>query len=882
MPTFLFTDIEGSTTRWELFRSAMSAALARHDAILQEAVALCGGRVVKHTGDGMIAVFDNGQALECAVKAQKALNDADWSEVEDLRVRMCVFAGEAEERDGDFFGPALNGAARMLSAAWGGQVLVNDSAAACESLPEGASLIDAGVHVLRDLMEPQQIYVLAHSTLPAEFPALRTLSSHPQNLPVQPTPFLGRARELDEVCGLLSKPDCRLLTLLAPGGTGKSRLALQAAARMITGFRHGAFFVKLEDVPSAAMIPAAIASTMSLRFSGPAPEEEQLASFLADREVLIIADNFEHLSNESPVLSRLLAKAPGLKLVVTSRHRLNLREEQVYELHGMNLPALDGTDLEECDASSLFLSSADRADPGYQPGKSDRRAIASICAILDGSPLGIELASSWVRMVSPADIEKELRRNFELLDSAPLDMPGRHRGLEAVFEYSWSLLDDRERDALSGLSVFAGQFEPDAASEVAGCGLPILRRLVDKSLIQCPERGWFAMHPIVHAYAAGKLAREPARLEDLRERHARHFAAKMREVTPELSQGSSAEALRKVEAALPNLVPAWDHAAERWSASDARVFFVAMSHLFIVRCTLTTGWQIFEGKLRQYRERWGAQPEPAQAALMSGLLERMATFRNLSGSLDESRPLLAEALELAARSNDPELEPRILGTLGVLEARLANHPEAKDYFHRMLAKLEETGNVTQLSVALTNLATLEFMEGNTAGAIEYYERSLANSRRLGDVIAQMRTLGTMGFILMKVGDGDKAYECISASLEIARQVGDRRAENMALLGMADLLIGTESERAVEFAEESLRLAEAIEHLSMQGHSLMVLAHAQAARGRTVEAREAIDRALAILGSDLDSQAEEKYEVIMKLIAAQEEASKHHGETGQGV
>lgn len=872
MPTFLFTDIEGSTAKWDLHRTAMSAALARHDTILQEAVSLCCGRVVKHTGDGMIAVFANGRALDCAIRAQKALNDTDWSEVEGLRVRMCVFTGEAEERNGDYFGPALNGAARMLSAAWGGQVLVNDAAAACETLPDGASLTDAGVHVLRDLMDPQQINILAHPSLPADFPALRTVSSRPQNLPVQPTPFLGRARELDEVCDMLSKPECRLLTVLAPGGTGKSRLALQAAARMIIGFRHGAFFTKLEDVPSAAMIPAAIASNMSFRFSGSASEEDQLSAFLADREVLVIADNFEHLSNDSPILSRLLAKCPGLKILVTSRHRLNLREERVYELHGMGLPAPDGTDLEECDASGLFLASADRADPGYRPAKSDRPAIASVCRILDGSPLGIELASSWVRMVAPGDIEKELRHNFELLDSAPLDMPGRHRGLEAVFEYSWSLLADRERDALSGLSVFAGQFDAEAASQVVECGLPVLRRLVDKSLVQCPEKGRFVMHPIVHAYAAGKLAKEPARLEDLKERHARHFAERMRGVAPELSLAGAAEALKQVEAELPNLMQAWDHAAERWTASDSKVFFIVISHLFIVRSTLATAKKVFTEKLNTFKTRWGEKPDPDQAALLSNLLERMATFLNLSGSLEGSRPLLAEALELAGRSDDPELEPRILGTMGVLEARMANHPEAKSYFRRMLAKLEETGNVSQMSVALTNLATLEFMEGNTAGALEYYERSLANSRRRGDIIAQMRTLGTMGFILMKAGRCDRAAECISGSLEISRQVGDRRAENMALLGMADLLIGTEPERAVEFAEESLRLAESIEHVSMQGHSFLVLAHAHATRGRPVEARKAIDRALAILGTDLDSQASEKYETIMKIIEMAEESS----------
>lgn len=866
VPTFLFTDIEGSTAKWEKHRDSMSTALARHDSILQKAVEEAGGRLLKHTGDGMIAVFENGRALECAIVAQAAMQEADWSDVEGLRVRMCVFAGGAEERDGDYFGPALNGAARMLSAAWGGLVLVNDEAAGSELLPEGAALTDAGVHVLRDLMEPQQIHLLAHPSLSGVFPALRTVSSRPQNLPVQPTPFHGRARELDEVCALLESPDCRLLTILAPGGTGKSRLALQAAARMITGFRHGAFFAMLEDIPSADMIPAAIASTMSFRFSGPVPEEEQLAAFLSDREVLVIADNFEHLSNDSPILSRLLARSPGLKFMVTSRHRLNLREERVYELQGMDLPAPDGADLEERDASGLFLASADRAAPGYRPGKDDRRAIASICKILDGSPLGIELASSWVRMVQPCEIEKQLRRNFELLDSAPLDMPGRHRGLEAVFEYSWSLLDEREREALSGLSIFAGEFDAEAASKVTGSGLPLLRRLLDKSLLQCPSQGRFGMHPIIHAYAAAKLEAQTGRLDDLRERHARHFAGLLMAEKPEMQKAGTGEALRKVEDALPNILQAWDHAARLWTATENRVFFGALAYLFIVRSTLATAKQVFSRKLEVFRARWGADPKPDQAGILGNIIERLATFENLSGLPERSRPLLEEALKLAENADDQDLEPRILGTLGVLEAQANQGEEARRIFHRMLEKLEAVGHRSQMSVAFSNLATLDFLDGNYQGAAEYYRRSLDVARENGDVVNQMRTLGSMGFMWVHAGESEKAFECFGESLEMAKQVGDRRSQELALLGMADLLAKEEPARAMDLAEECLCIAESIQHTSMKGHACLVMATIHAYAGRKTLALEARERAIEATGGDFDEAANKRLAMVEQLVA----------------
>ncbi len=835
MPTFLFTDIEGSTARWESAPDAMSAALCRHDSILRESAALHGGRIVKHTGDGIIAVFDNGRALECAIHAQVALQAGDWSGVGGLNVRMCAFAGEAERRGDDYFGPVMNGAARMLSAAWGGQVLANDEAGRTEVLPAGASLLDAGLHILRDLMEPQQIHILTHPSLRSEFPALRTVSSRPQNLPPQPTPFVGRARELDEICAQLEDPSCRLLTILAPGGTGKSRLALQSAARAITGFRHGAFFVRLEDIPSASMIPAAVASAMSLRFSGTSSEEDQLASFLADREVLVVADNFEHLSQDSPVLSRLLSRSPGLKLLVTSRHRLDIREERVFVLRGMDLPAPDGSDLEGCDASDLFLASARRADPGWDASRADRPAIASICRMLEGSPLGIELASSWVRMVPPADIVSELARSFELLDSAPLDMPGRHRGLEAVFEYSWKLLDEEGRRALSGLSIFAGEFDPPAASAVADCGLRNLRSLLDRSLLNCPSPGRFLMHPIVHAYAAEKLSNDPGRREELSERHARHFAAWLEQARQDINRAGSAEVLKQIETALPNLLQAWDRAARLWPPAETRGFLIALSQIFIVRSTTGLALQVFGEKLEIFRSRWGRDLQPDRSGLLANVMERMATFLQLAGRAEDSRLLLEEALTLAAGSGEKDLEPRILGTLGVMEAQGGRHDAARRFFERMLATVEEIGDHRQIAVALTNLATLEAIGGNLMKGVEHYGKALDHARIQGDIIMQMRTLGSMGFMLIHAGEDARALACLEESLEIAREVGDRRAEELSLLGIADLLCREDPERAGRLAGECLRIAESIEHASMQGHALLVLAQVAAFTGRRAEA-----------------------------------------------
>jgi tetratricopeptide (TPR) repeat protein len=349
------------------------------------------------------------------------------------------------------------------------------------------------------------------------------------------------------------------------------------------------------------------------------------------------------------------------------------------------------------------------------------------------------------------------------------------------------------------------------------------------------------------------------------ERHARHFAEKMRD-EGKTKQSGSAESLARVESALPNLVQAWDHAVRNWQAADMRVFFVVLSNLFIVRSTLATAIQVFGERLDVCRERWGAAPDPSQAAVLSGILERLATFRNLSGSRNESRPLLDEALELAARSDERDLEPRILGTLGVMEAQAGHGPEARRCFERMLEKLEEIGVVSQMSVALTNLANLEFLEGNYDKSTEYFSRSLEIARQQGDVLNQMRTLGSMGFMLVNAGRGEKALECLGESLEIARRIGDKRSEELALLGMADLLAREDPAKAEELVRDCLRIADAIEHVSMQGHAWLVYATIHAHSARLPEARQAVDRAVAILGDMIDGEARKRIEEIEQLIA----------------
>jgi class 3 adenylate cyclase len=326
--TFLFTDIEGSTKLWERHPEAMQAALARHDEILRGAIEQRGGYVFKTVGDAFCCAFPTAtDALEAALDAQRLLLKEQWGESAPLRVRMALHMGAAEERDGDYFGPPVNRVARLLSAAHGGQVLLSlpTHEMVRDQLPAGMSLVELGEYRLKDLFRPERVFQLVSHDLPSEFPPLRTLDAYRNNLPLQPTPLVGREREVAEVCDLLHHDETRLLTLTGPGGIGKTRLALQGAADLLDDFPDGTFFAQLATVSEAELLLPAVAETLGVRETGEIPLGEILKDYLHDRRLLLVLDNFEQVLGAAPAVTELLAGAPGLKVLATSRAPRALR-----------------------------------------------------------------------------------------------------------------------------------------------------------------------------------------------------------------------------------------------------------------------------------------------------------------------------------------------------------------------------------------------------------------------------------------------------------------------------------------------------------------------------------------------------------------------------
>ena len=441
--TFLFTDIEGSTKMWERSPQAMQAALARHDEIIRRAKEERGGYVFKTVGDAFCCAFWTAtEALDTALEVQRTLFEEEWQETGPLRVRMALHIGAAEERDGDYFGPPVNRVARLLSAAHGGQVLLSlpTQELVRDQLPVGTSLMDLGERHLKDLFRPERVFQLLATGLPSEFPPLRTLDGYRNNLPLQPTPFIGREKEVSEVCERLSRPEVGLLTLTGAGGTGKTRLGLQAAAELTQQFEEGVFFVSLAAISDPELVVGAVAGTLGVKEAGDQPLLENLENYLDVKRMLLLVDNFEQVLEAAPMVTELLSAAPNLKVLATSRIPLRLYGEHEYSVPPLALPDPKRPPpverLTHYEAVRLFVERVKAAKADFSVTNDNAPAVAEICHRLDGLPLAIELAAARIKVLSPQKMLERLGNRLKLLTGGARDLPERQRTLRSTIEWS--------------------------------------------------------------------------------------------------------------------------------------------------------------------------------------------------------------------------------------------------------------------------------------------------------------------------------------------------------------------------------------------------------------------------------------------------------------
>ncbi len=584
--TFLFTDLENSTPLWENHPTLMQGLAARHDLLLREAITAHHGRVVKTTGDGFHAVFeDASNGVAAALAGQQAMLREAWpAETGPLQVRMGLHTGVCQERDGDYYGADVNRAARVMGVAHGGQILISEATAALSlhALPPEASLLDLGEHRLRGLAATEHISQICHPTLPFEFPALNSLSVYQHNLPLQLTSFVGRQKEMAEVHRLLK--ETRLLTLLGPGGTGKTRLMLECAEEVIGEYADGVWLVELAPLTDPDLTDERVAAALDVQEQPGRSIRESLVDYLRRKELLLLLDNVEHLVGQSAELAQqLLTHCKRLKILVTSREALFIPGEVTLQIPSLSLPSGNGEAnlkaIAESEGVQLFLARAHELRPDFELHRENAAAVVDIVRRLDGIPLALELATARLRMLSVEQIAERLDDRFRLLTSGRRTALPRQQTLQALIDWSWKLLDEKEQLLLRRLSVFSDGWTLDAAQGVAADDqldefevFDLLEQLVNKSLVTVshPSAGEarngtasrFGMLESIHQYGRDRLF-ESGEGEMLRSRHADYFAAFAEEAGPHLVWSLTRSWVRRIVADLGNF-----RAALTWTLEE--------------------------------------------------------------------------------------------------------------------------------------------------------------------------------------------------------------------------------------------------------------------------------------------------------------------------
>jgi predicted ATPase/class 3 adenylate cyclase len=580
--TFLFTDLEGSTRLWEEHPDAMRDALARHDDILRSAVEKRSGHVVKTTGDGLHAAFTTAHdAVAAAVDAQRALGDEPWPLPDPLRIRMGLHTGEADLRDGDYYGPAVNRAARIAAVAHGGQIICSRATEELlrDALANGVELRDLGDHQLRDLARPEHVFQVRADGLRADFPPLRSLDAFPGNLPLRPTSFVGRDGDVAKVATSLERSP--IVTITGVGGVGKTRLALQVAAEIIPHYEGGAWLCELATADSATSLVQIVAVTLGVPLRSGLDPVDSIVEFLKAKRLLLVLDNCEHLIEPAGALAeRVVHTCPDVRIIATSREGLAVEGEQVRPLRSLAVPE-DAHDLATIASSAavmLFVERAQAAHAGFELREVDGPAVAEICRRLDGIPLAIELAAARVVAMAPAEIAGLLDERFRLLTGGRRTAVERHQTLRATVDWSYSMLDARDRAVFDRLGVFAGTFDAEAAAAVAsGDGierfdvLDALSDLVAKSLViaELTDGGTtrYSMLETLRQYARERLD-ESGASDDVRRRHASYYADLSEQLAPGLFSADEIATRSRIQVELDNLRAAVGWALDRESRDD--------------------------------------------------------------------------------------------------------------------------------------------------------------------------------------------------------------------------------------------------------------------------------------------------------------------------
>lgn len=783
---YLFTDIEGSTERWEKTQAQMQLATARLDAIIDGLIARHGGVIHDRAGDGVFAIFRDGNPLQCALDMQLEIQRHDWSAVGGLYVRVGVHAGRTWNR------AAVNRASRIVSSGWGGQIVVSGAARDLFEAPVGSEFADLGICHFKGIDEPLHLSGLVHPELDrTEFPPLRSLLVHNVSGPAVDGPMFGRDRELSQVLAMLASE--RLVTLIGAGGNGKTRLAAQASAEHAA--KHPSCFVSLDSVTGDSELVSALANALRLPFYGPLRPEDQTIDYLRDRRMLLVLDNADGIAGRASFIDLLIAACPQITVLATSREPLGIAGEALFRLPGIALPSLDAHDVETSPAVQLFVHEARRKGSDFTISTTQRLAFREICRLVDGSPLALRLIARWTNVLSLEEILGRLHVGPDFLSSHE-----REDTLRGVFEGSWGLLTQPQRLGLARLSVFTRTFDWDAASRVAQVDLDTFAALERKGLIERTADRHFALHSLTRAYAREKFEESPSDAAATRDRHAAHYFDQVRASPIGRSDRAQSAPLEDLIGAFPEIAAAWRHAVEANAKPRILKVIEPLCRLLYTRSMFREGVTLFraetgDDELRRYFAAIYANflvhqgdaraaasaasealtgPGEAGAHTIAHAHHALGNLAHMRGDFDQARSHYERALDIRTNLGD------LVGccytdiSLAALNLMVRRSEEARFHVSRGFMLARQTGDAFGMMAAHVYAGEIAAAEQRLDDAQSNYESGLRLEESLSNPQFRSMLYRRLGSLSVLRGDYEAALGRHREAMELAQDIGDQR------------------------------------------------------------------------------------------------------------
>ena len=846
---YLFTDIEGSTERWEASPARMAAAVARHDEILDACIAAYGGVIQDRAGDGVFALFPEGNAVACALAIQRGMAAEDWSEVNGLKVRIGVHAATPVSVS-LIDRTAVNRASRIVASGWGGQTVISDAAAEIFELPSGAELADLGVYYLKGIPEALRLFGLLHPDLPQkDFPPLRSQFRSVGTVPLQSAPLFGRATDIAAISEALAQT--RLLTVVGPGGNGKTRLAVELARQWES--REPVLFLSLRGVAGATEMVSAIGEALRFPFRDRISREEQLCEYLKDKRTLLILDNAEGIAGDAAFVATLVASCPELAVLATSREPLRVQGEGLYRLGGVSARG-EGADLSP--AYQVFVHSARAKQPEFDLTDAQMPAFQDLCGCVGGSPLALRLMAQWVSFLSLEEILSRVKVDLDFLAGAGVEEQ-HHRTLREVFEESWRRLDEKHRSALASLSVLEGSFDWKIAFDALGTPLDAFAALEQKGLIDLTFERRFSVHPLIRSYAREKLLSDPEFAAAMAGRHRAYFLNLVCSGMRQMPKFGQARIVEELQAEIADIRAAWLDALQAGDESAVVEAIEPLCYFLNLASMLRDGVALFNDlsamnaaialHFRSVQASFLVQQgEMARAVTLGEEVLNDASASPLAlahahtaiGNVAHLRGNFVAALhhyDLARSTRETQDDPIGLAfvtiSLGALHVMFRKPEQAREYIRDAFRISRKNGLTLVQIVSHMCAGDIALAEDRLEDAQSNYVGGLNLDPSATNPQYHAQLLRRAGSLALRMGKRDDAERYHTEALELFLDLGDQRAQAQAYidLGQDSLAVENFGEARERFMR-GVRLAIAFASVHLKNLALLGLARSEAGLG----------------------------------------------------